>query len=109
MFCSNRGTMPRQEEEEMSQLPLRERLRRDTTPADPVCTKLFQSLQLAAWAKANSPDQAEACAYEAQCFEFLIQWLGRLERPENLPSLDLLGERKERGRAAPKSRAGQPK
>jgi hypothetical protein len=92
---------------------LRARLRHDTTPADPVCTKLFLSLQLAAWAKANSPnspDREEALAYEAQCFQFIIQWLGELERPENLPALDLLGERKERGRAAPKSRpAGQPK
>jgi hypothetical protein len=72
----------------------RERLRFDVSPADPVTTRLFQSLQLAAWAKKNSPDQVEAHAYEKQVFEFIIQWLGRLERPENLPLLDLLGERK---------------
>ena len=88
---------------------MRERLRRDINQADPVTTKLFQSLQLAAWAKNNSPDQDEAHAYERQCFDFLMQWLGQLERPD-LPSFDLLGERKEQGRAAPKSRlARQPK
>jgi hypothetical protein len=88
---------------------LRERLRRDVEPADPITIKLMQSLQLAAWAKAHSADKAEAHAYERQCFDFLLQWLGQLERPD-LRSLDLLGERKEQGHAAPRSRlARQPK
>ena len=60
---------------------LRERLRRDIDPADPVTTKLFQSLQLAAWAKNNSPDQDEAHAYERQCFEFLHAMAGTAGTP----------------------------
>jgi len=76
----------------------RAELRRDVEPADPVCTKLIQSLQLAQWANQHSPDKDEAHAYERQCFDFLMQWLGQLERPD-LPSFDLLGERKERRRA----------
>jgi hypothetical protein len=76
---------------------MRERLRHDTIPADPVMTKLCQSLQLAAWAKANSPDRDEAFEFERQCFDYLLRWLGELERPDDDASLDLLlGERKER-------------
>jgi hypothetical protein len=68
--------------------PQRARLRRDTEPADPICTRLIQSLQLAAWAKNNSPDQDEAHAFERQVFDYLLRWLGQLERPD-LPSFDL--------------------
>jgi hypothetical protein len=75
----------------------RARLRPDLDAADPICTKLIQSLQLAAWAKQNSPDQAEAHAFERQVFDYLIHWLGELERPD-LPSFDLPPERKERRR-----------
>jgi hypothetical protein len=75
--------------------PQRARLRHDIDPADPITVRLMQSLQLAAWAKTNSPDQDEALAHERECFDFLIQWLGQLERPD-LPSFDLPPERKER-------------
>jgi hypothetical protein len=51
---------------------LQQRLRPDLDPADPITARLFQSLQVAAWAKNNSPDQDEAHAFERQCFDYLL-------------------------------------
>jgi hypothetical protein len=76
----------------------RARLRRDVDPADPITTRLMQSLQLAAWGKQHSPDKDEAIAFERQCFDYLLHWLGELER--HLPSFDLPCERKERRNAS---------
>jgi hypothetical protein len=70
---------------------MRQRLRPDLDPADPITTKLIQNLQLARWAKINSPDQDEAHAFERKCFDYLLRWLGELERPDALDLL--LGER----------------
>jgi hypothetical protein len=79
--------------------PLRARLRRDVDPADPITIRLMQSLQLAAWGKKHSRDKEEAAAFERQCFDYLLHWLGELERPD-LPSFDLPCERKERRNAS---------
>ncbi len=62
------------------------RLHADREPADPITTKLFADLKLAGWAIRHSPDREEARVYEREVFEFLIRWLGALERPDLRPN-----------------------
>lgn len=57
----------------------RPRLLHDTAPADPVFVQLCNDLQLVA----GFPDDPVAPEFERTAFEFMIEYLTTLERPQS--------------------------